>query len=76
MRLGLAAGWAEVVRPIPVFESSHPPVTIELPEMRYVDHKSEVELPKEGGFVLAGRGFAWDQKTLRLVVLEVRPAGR
>jgi hypothetical protein len=35
-----------------------------------------VELPPEGGFVLAGGGRAWDGATLRLVVLEVRAAKR
>lgn len=78
--LALGAVWAEVVRPIPPFEASLPykeeQVTIELPEVRLVHLKKEVRLPADGGAGLAGRGFAWDRETLRLVVLQVRKAAR
>jgi hypothetical protein len=81
LRLDVDAAWAEVIRPVPLFTttlaaSEGSPVTIELPELRLFQLKNQVELPAEGGFVLAGGGRAWDGATLRLVVLEVRATGR
>ena len=78
MVVAVHLAWAEVVQPVPVFEAggTGQVVRIELPELQFVEQRSEVELPTKGGFVLAGRGFAWDQKTVRVVLLEVRPHGR
>jgi len=74
------AVWAEVVRPVPLFDttlaSPHAEVTIELPELRMFHVRKQTELPAEGGYVLAGGGRAWDGEALRLVVLEVRRAKR
>lgn len=75
LRLNVGAVWARVIRPVERFETGiggQMPVTIELPELRLFQVKGQVELPAEGGFVLAGGGKAWDGETLRLVVLEVR----
>ena len=79
--LDVDAAWAEVIRPVPLFTTTlaapeNSPVTIELPELRLFQVGKQVELPAEGGFVLAGGGRAWDGATLRLVVLEVRATGR
>ena len=81
LQLDVDAAWAEVIRPISPYTttlagSADSPVTIELPELRLFEVRKQVELPPEGGYVLAGGGRAWDGATLRLVVLEVRRASR
>lgn len=76
LRLDLECAWAELIRPIQRFGSPGPSVmprlTLELPELRFFHVRGQIELPADGGFVLAGGGKAWDGETLRLVVLEVR----
>lgn len=79
LQLDVDAAWAEVIRPVPLYtttleaDPTSTRVTIELPEMRVFEVRQRVEIPAEGGYLLAGGGKAWDRHDLRLVVLEVRP---
>jgi len=80
LELDVHAVWAEVVRPVPRFSTSlstgTEKVTIELPELRLFQVKKTGALAAEGGYLLAGVGRAWGDESLRLVVVEVRPAKR